>query len=85
VGVVEQPVDCGGGQRLGHELVEPGRVQVRADRDRALLICSVDESVESLGCVGGDGQEPDVIDDDQVGAQDSGDGLGDGVVRAVPA
>ena len=26
VGVVKQPVDGGGGQRLGHQLVEPGRV-----------------------------------------------------------
>jgi hypothetical protein len=28
VGVVEQPVDGGGGQGLGHQLVEPGRVQI---------------------------------------------------------
>ena len=32
VGVVQEPVDGGGGQRLGHDLVEAGRVQVRADR-----------------------------------------------------
>lgn len=30
VGVVQEPVDGGGGQRLGHELVESGRVQVAA-------------------------------------------------------
>lgn len=28
VGVVQQPVDGGGGEGFGHELVEPGRVQV---------------------------------------------------------
>ena len=28
VGVMEQPVDGGGGQGLGHQLVEPGRVQI---------------------------------------------------------
>ena len=34
VGVVQEPVDGGGGQRLGHELVEPGGVQV-ATRSRS--------------------------------------------------
>ena len=28
VGVVQEPVDGGGGQGLGHQLVEPGGVQV---------------------------------------------------------
>jgi hypothetical protein len=28
VGVVQEPVDGGGGQRLEHQLVEGGRVQV---------------------------------------------------------
>jgi len=28
VGVVHEPVDGGGGQGLGHELVEPGRVKM---------------------------------------------------------
>jgi hypothetical protein len=28
VGVVQEPVDGGGSQGLGHELVEPGRVQI---------------------------------------------------------
>lgn len=46
VGVVEQSVDGGGGQRLGHQLIEPGRVKVRADRDGAVLVGGVDEPVE---------------------------------------
>ena len=85
VGVVEEPVDGGGGQGLGHELVEPGGVQVRGERDRAFLVGGVDEAVETFGGVVGDRQQPDVIDDDQLGAQDPGDGLGDGVVGAVAA
>jgi hypothetical protein len=60
-------------------------VEVRGDGDRALLIRGVDEAVEAFGGVGGNGQEPDVIDHDEVRAQDPGDGLGDGVVGAVPA
>jgi len=62
VGVVQESVDGGGSQRLGHQLVEPGRVQVRADRDRPFLVGGVDEPVEPLGCVRGDGQQADVVD-----------------------
>jgi len=85
VGVVQEPVDGGGGQGLGHEFVEPGGVQVRADRDGAAFVGGVDEAVEPFGGVGSDGQQPDVVDDDQVGAQDPSDGLGDRVVGAVAA
>jgi hypothetical protein len=60
-------------------------VQVRAHRDRAALVCGVDQAVESLSCVGADGQQPDVVDYGEVCAQDAGDGLGDGVVGAVGA
>jgi hypothetical protein len=75
VGVVEQPVDGGGGQRFGHQFVEPRWVQVRADRDRPLLIGGVDEPVETLSCVGSDREESDVVDElgfaplDDTGAQ----------------
>jgi hypothetical protein len=44
-----------------------GGVQVAGDRDRVAFV----------GGVGPDGQESDVVDDDQVGGQDAGDGLGD--------
>ena len=54
-------------------------------RDGAFLVGGVDEPVEAFGGVLGDRQQADVIDHDQVGAQDPGDGLGDGVVGAVPA
>ncbi len=46
VGVVEEPVDGGGGQGFGHEFVEPGRVQVAADGDGAFLVGGVDEPVQ---------------------------------------
>jgi hypothetical protein len=59
-------------------------VQVRDDRDRAVLISGVDESVEPLGSVRGD-RQADVINDDQVGAQDAGDGFRHRLVGAVPA
>ena len=62
VGVVEEPVDGGGGQGLGHELVEGCWVQVRRDRDGAFLVAGVDQPVEALGGVGGDREQPDVID-----------------------
>ena len=56
VGVVQEPVDGGGGQGLGHEFVEPGGVQVRADRDGAAFVGGVDEAVEAFGGVGSDEQ-----------------------------
>jgi site-specific DNA recombinase len=83
VGVVQQPVDGGGGQRLGHQLVQGGGVQVGADGQAAPFVGGVDEAVEAFGGVRADRQQPDVIDGDEVGAHDAGDGLGDGVVGAV--
>jgi len=63
VGVVQEPVDGRGGERLGHELVERGGVQVRGDRDGAFLVGGVDEAVEPFGGVLGYRQKADVIDD----------------------
>jgi hypothetical protein len=83
VGVVHEPVDGGGGQGLGHQLVESGWAEVGAGRDRAALVGGIDQAVESLGGAGADGQQADVVYDGQVGAQDAGDGLGDRVVGAV--
>ena len=85
VGVMHEPVNGGGGQGFGHELVEAGRVEVGADRDGPSFVGGVDDPVEALGGVGSDGQQPDVVDDDEVGPQDAGDGPGDGVVGPVPA
>ena len=83
--VVDEPVDCGGSQGLGHEFVEAGGVQVRRDRDAAAFVGGVDEPVEAFGGVGSDREQPDVVDDHQVGPQDPGDGFGDRVVRVVAA
>ena len=85
MGVVQEPVDGRGGEGLGHELVEGGRVQIGADRDGAFLIGGVDQAVEALGGVLGDREQPDVVDHGQVGAQDPGDGFADGVIGAVAA
>lgn len=85
VGVVEEPVDGRGGEGLGHEFVEPAWVQVRADRDGAFLVGGVDEPIEAFGGVVSDGQQADVVNDYEVGAEDAGDGAGDGVVGAVRA
>ena len=55
---MQEPVDGGGGQRLGHELVEPRRVQVRRDRDGTALVGGVDEAVEPFGGAGPTGSSP---------------------------
>jgi hypothetical protein len=62
-----------------------GRVQVRGDRDGAFLVGGVNKPVEALGRVGTDLKQPDVIDHDQIGAEDPGDHASDGVVGAVRA
>ena len=53
VGVVEEPVDGRGGEAFGHQLVEPGGVNVGADRDRAFLVGGVDHS-ESASAASGE-------------------------------
>ena len=83
VGVVEESVNERGGDGAGHEFLEPGWVQVRADRDGAFLVGGVDEPVEAFGRVDRKRQQPDVINDDQICAQDRGDGPVDGVVDSV--
>lgn len=82
---MEETVDGRRGQRLGHDLVESGRMKVARNRDRASFVCGINQAVEALGGVLGDGQQTDVVDDDQVRADDLGEGPGDGVVRAVAA
>lgn len=59
--------------------------EVAGDRDRASFVGGVDQAVEAFGGVRGDGEETDVVDDDQVGADDLREGPGDGVVGAVAA
>jgi hypothetical protein len=44
-----------------------------------------DEAVQAFGGVGADGQQPNVINAAQIGAQDAADGFGDGVISAVSA
>jgi hypothetical protein len=60
--VVKEPFDGRGREALGHQLVEPARVNVWADRDRAFLVGGVDDAEQRLGGVGADRQESDVID-----------------------
>lgn len=52
--------------------------------DRFSYARGIDKPVETFGGIDTDRQEPDVIDACQIGAQDAADGLGDGVVGAVP-
>ena len=52
VGVVQQPVDGGGGQGFGHEFVEAAGVQVRRDGYGAAFVGGFDDAVEPFGGVG---------------------------------
>ena len=71
--------------RILDQGVEPVRVKLGGDRDGAFLVSGVDEPVEVFGGVSSDFQQPDVIDQDQVGAEDPDDDSIDGAVGAVGA
>ena len=77
MGVVQQPVDCRGREGLWHELVESGRVQVRGHRDGPFLVGGIDEPIRAISGVSSDREQPDVIDDDEIGAEDAGHDAGD--------
>ena len=47
VGVVEEPVNGGTGEGLGHDLVEPAGVEVGADGDAAFLVGGADQVKEA--------------------------------------
>jgi len=64
VGVVEEPVDGGVGERFGHQLIEPGRMQVRGQGDAPFLVGGVHDPVEGFGGVGRNREQPDVVDAD---------------------
>jgi hypothetical protein len=51
---------------LWHQLVKSGGVDIGADRDRAFLVGGVDDSEQGVGGVGGDREQADIIDQDQV-------------------
>ncbi len=59
--------------RPGHESVEVGLVEIRGDGGWALfLVGGVHDSPESFGGVGGHWEKPEVIDNDEFVAEDSG-------------
>ena len=70
MGVMQEPIDGSGRQRFGHQLVEAGRMHVRAHRHRAFFIGGVHQPVEALRCIWTHWQQADVIHHDQPGAQD---------------
>jgi site-specific DNA recombinase len=85
VGVVQEPVDGGGGQGLGHDRVEPGRVNVAGHCQAAAFVGGVGDPVERLGGVLPGGQHADVVDHDQVAAADPGHSTCDRSVGLGPA
>ena len=68
MGVVQGPVDCGGGEGLGHDRVEAGGVLVRGDGHGAPLVGRVHDAVERFGGSLPGGQHADVVDHDELGA-----------------
>ena len=75
VGVMQEPVDSCRGQAFGEDRVEACWVQIRGDDQRALLIGGIDQAIERFGFLGAGGQQADVVDHDQLGADDPLDDL----------
>jgi hypothetical protein len=75
VGVVQEPVNGRGREGLGHEGIEAGRMQVRRHRDRTFLVSGINEPIKPFGRVGSHFEQPDIIDHDEVGAENTGDGV----------
>ena len=64
--MVEEAIDGCGGQALGEDRVEAGRMQVGRDDQRPFLIDGIDQAIEGLGFIGTCRQQADVVDDDQL-------------------
>ena len=60
-------------------------MDVAGERDRAPFVGGVDDAEQRLGLGRRDRQQADVVDDDQVDADELADRLGDGVVGAMAA
>ena len=58
VGVVHEPVDCGGGDGGGQDLVEAAGVDVARDRDRPASVGGIDDPEQRLGGLRGHGERP---------------------------
>ncbi len=63
----------------------PDGCRFEVTRDGPAFVGGVDDAVERLGGGLSGGEHPDVIDDDQFGAGDPGDGPGNGAVHAGAA
>lgn len=85
MGVVEQPVHGRGCDRLWHQAVESDRVQVRGDDHRPHLVGGVDHSQEGFCLLLGDRKHPNVVDHDQIAADQLVDRATDRLIDQVPA
>ena len=80
-GVVQEPVqDAGGGGVLGQEPSPLLERPVGGDRQGAAFVGGGDEPEQQLGAGVVERREPDLVDDDQVVAEQGVDGFADGVV-----
>ena len=59
---MHEPVDRRVGNGFGHQLVEAAGMEIRADGERTALIGGVDDAIEGLGRLGGDGEKADIVD-----------------------
>jgi hypothetical protein len=80
-GVVEEPVEeADGGGVFGEEPAPFFEGPVGSDAEGASFVGGGDEAEEELGGVVVEGREADLVDEDEVGAQDGLDDSADGVV-----
>jgi hypothetical protein len=65
-GVVEQPVEQGGGDnRIAEDVAPFGKAAVGGEDHRAFFVARVDELEEQIAAAGRDRQVADLVDDEQ--------------------
>lgn len=68
-GVVQQPIKQGGGDdRIAEHLVPFCEAPVRGQDHGAFFVAGVDQLEEQVGAAAGDGQIPDLVNDEQRGS-----------------
>src|SRR5699024_11599717 len=67
--MMKEPINRRRSHGLGHQLVESRRMEIRRNRDGSLLISSIDKPIQTFGSIITDRQQPDVVNDHEIGSQ----------------
>src|SRR5699024_11438496 len=81
--MMKEPINRRRSHGLGHQLVESRRMEIRRNRDGSLLISSIDKPIQTFGSIITDRQQPDVVNDHEIGSQQPLNSLRHLVIRTM--